>query len=163
GRVQPCWAFKGVDLLTPHERELRGVLGDFDTSLPGVAMNLMRQLQVANLAVTLGGKGCLLFRPREENRDQWFTNRLRSEYLPSLGQHVMDPVGAGDALLATMTLALSAGATLTQAGYLGSLAAALELAQLGNVPVTTERLLIALGQRPELENLHLGDSLAAAG
>ncbi len=151
-------AFEGVDLLTPHERELRGVMGDYDASLPGVAMNLMRQLRLSNLAVTLGAKGCLLFRPRETERDEWFTNRLRSEYMPTLGHHVIDPVGAGDALLATATLALSAGATLTQAGYLGSAAAAIQVAHLGNHIIDTNALLQWLGQRPELRQ-----SLSATG
>ncbi len=151
-------AFRGADLLTPHERELRSVLGDFDTSLPGVAMNLMRDLGLAHLAVTLDARGCILFRPRETERAHWFENRLRSEYLPSLAASVADPVGAGDALLATMTLALAGEATLAQAGYLGSADAALELARLGNHPVAAADLIQCLRQRPELN-----ETLAAAG
>ena len=52
--------------------------------------------------------------------------------------------GAGDALLATATLALGAGATLQQAAFVGSLAAAVEIGQVGNVPVHGDGLLDAL-------------------
>ena len=140
------------DLLTPTERELRAVSGDFEVSLPGVAMRLMRKLRVANLAVTMGHRGCVLFRPREGSRDGWFGSRLRSEYVPSLSGRVVDTVGAGDAFLAAATLALAFGSGLNRAGYVGAAAAGLELERLGNEPVDTEALLGWLRFRPELRD-----------
>jgi sugar/nucleoside kinase (ribokinase family) len=103
-----------LDLLTPTERELRAVSGDFEISIPGVAMRFMRKLRLANLAVTMGSRGCVLFRSREEDRDDWFGSRLRSEYVPSLSGHVVDTVGAGDAFLAAATLALASGTGLNR-------------------------------------------------
>lgn len=143
-------AMHGADLITPNERELRSVVGDFDRSLPTVVMELMKELRAANLAVTMGARGCVLFRPREENRSAWFTSRLRSEYLPTLAPHAIDPLGAGDAFLSAATLSLSCGATLTQAGYIGSAAAAVAVGRIGNQPVSTADLLAFLRQRPEL-------------
>ncbi|MCX5661529.1 MAG: PfkB family carbohydrate kinase [Planctomycetota bacterium] len=147
-------AFHNADLLTPNERELRSVVGDFDRSLPTVAISLMRQIGLKNLAVTMGARGCLLFRPREDAREDWFHSRLRSEYLPTLASRVIDPLGAGDALLATATLALAAGATLTQAGYLGSAAGAITVGRIGNNPVSTADLQNFLRHRPELAAGH---------
>ena len=139
-----------LDLLTPTERELRAVSGDFEISIPGVAMRFMRKLRLANLAVTMGSRGCVLFRSREEDRDDWFGSRLRSEYVPSLSGHVVDTVGAGDAFLAAATLALASGTGLNRAVYIGSAAAGLELEHLGNQPIDVDGLLGWLRHRPEL-------------
>jgi len=119
-------AFHGADLLTPSERELRSIVGDFEQSLPTVAFTLMKKLKLANLAVTMGKHGCVLFSPRETDPNQWYNSRLRSQYLPSLAKHAVDPMGAGDAFLASATLALASNATLTQAGFIASIGAAIE-------------------------------------
>jgi bifunctional ADP-heptose synthase (sugar kinase/adenylyltransferase) len=52
----------------------------------------------------------------------------------------IDPLGCGDALLATASLALASGGSLAAAALLGSLAAAIEVGQVGNVAVTTDSL-----------------------
>ena len=159
GPRRTLMAFRDADLLAPNERELRGVAGDFESSLPTVAMSVMRELSLANLAVTMGPRGCILFRPREEHKADWFTSRLRSEYLPTLASAAVDPLGAGDALLSASTLALAAGASLTQAGYIGSAAAAIAVSRIGNHPVFALDLQSFLQRRPEL----LTHTQAAAG
>lgn len=145
-------AMRGFDLLTPTERELRGALGDFEQSLPTVAHRLMSELGVGNLIVTMGRRGCVTFRPREEERGAWFRSRLRSEHVPALsgGGAAVDPVGAGDAMLAAAVLMRCTGATLAQAAYVGSAAAAIAVRRLGNQPVTRGDLIKWLGARPEL-------------
>jgi sugar/nucleoside kinase (ribokinase family) len=110
----------------------------------------MHELRLANLAVTMGRRGAVLFRPRESDPSQWFTGRLRSEYLPALSPYAVDPVGAGDAFLAAATLALTTGASLMQAGYLGSAASAIAVTRLGNEPVTRDQLIHWLTSRTEL-------------
>lgn len=163
GTRQTLLAMNGADLLTPTERELRSVLGGFDESLPGAAKQLMKQLNCPNLAVTLGARGCVLFRPRHDEPAQWFEGRLRSEYLPALSSHAVDPVGAGDAFLPTATLALSCGAGLMTAGYLASAAAAVAVNQLGNRPVGKTELLGYLAYRPELSAQSHGAQQVGAG
>jgi rfaE bifunctional protein kinase chain/domain/rfaE bifunctional protein nucleotidyltransferase chain/domain len=139
-----------VDLLKPTERELRGVMGDFEQSLPTVAAMLMGRQRIANMVVTMGPKGAVMFRPRESDKAQWFQSRLRSDYIPSLAGRVEDVVGAGDAMLATTTLAMAAGATLPQAVYLGSAASAIAISRVGNLRVSRDDLLQWLCFRPEL-------------
>jgi len=150
GARRSLLAMHEADLLTPTERELRSAMGDYDQSLPAVAMGVMKQLRAVNMAVTMGRRGCILFRPREDDPSKYYTSRLRSEYLPALAKHAVDPVGAGDAFLAAATLMLTAGATLTQAGYLGSAAAAVTIERVGNLPVSREQLLGYLATRREL-------------
>ena len=145
-------SMKNVDLLTPTERELRGVAGDFEQSLPTVAASMMKQLAVPNLIVTLGDRGAVMFHPRIDHPRKWFDARLRCEYLPAGADHVRDVVGAGDALLAASTLAQACGASLPQAGHLGSAAAAVAVSRLGNLPVSRDQLLGEIQHKPELMN-----------
>jgi len=72
---------------------------------------------------------------------------LRSEYLPALSSRTIDPLGCGDALLATSSLALACGGSLQTAALLGSLAAAVEVQSTGNVPITTDALFEMIAER----------------
>jgi len=143
-------SMRGFDLLTPTERELRAVAGDFDRSLPAVAGRLMQTLDVPTLLATMGDRGAVLFHPRDETPGQWFDRRLRSEYLPALVQRPVDVVGAGDALLACAVLARAAGANPPQSAYLGSLASAVAVMGMGNRQISGEGLLAQAMRQPEL-------------
>jgi rfaE bifunctional protein kinase chain/domain/rfaE bifunctional protein nucleotidyltransferase chain/domain len=137
--------FKNVDLLCPTEREVRETLHDFSTGINNVVYSLLAQTGAKQALITLGKQGLLVFdqcRPRKA--DESWERKLRSEYLPALATHAIDPLGCGDALLATATLALAAGGTVHAAAYLGSLAAAFEATRIGNQPITTEDLLSGL-------------------
>ncbi len=150
GPQQTFMAMSQVDLLTPSERELRSLVGDFEQSLPTIAATVMKKLKLANLAVTMGRHGCVLFRPREDDPAQWFNSRLRSQYLPSLVPHGIDPLGAGDAFLATATLALASGTSLSQAGFVASATAGLEASKVGNQPISVDELEAWLARQPNL-------------
>jgi bifunctional ADP-heptose synthase (sugar kinase/adenylyltransferase) len=152
-------AMHGIDLITPTEREVRGICGDFERSLPAVTMELMRGLSVRNVITTLGAKGSVLFHVREVAPAEWYEKRLRTQWLPALGDRVEDVVGAGDALLATATLAMLRGASLLQAGYLGSAAAAVSVSRVGNLPVSAAEIGRLLRERISPGS----PSLAAAG
>ncbi len=67
---------------------------------------------------------------------------------------VFDVTGAGDTVIATLTLALAAGAKLTEAAHLANLAAGLVVRKLGNATPTPEEL----AQAAELGTIGLGDS-----
>lgn len=157
GPRRSLMAMHRADLLTPTEAELRGIGGDPDGSLPSLASRIMQKLACPNLMVTLGARGTVLFRPREAEPAEWFKARLRSDYLPSLADRVVDVVGAGDAMLATATLAMTTGADLAQSAYLGSAAAALAVARLGNAPIDADTLLHWAHARPEL---HVNPTMA---
>lgn len=153
--VSGPWArltsFQHVDLLTPTERELRSSLADFDQGLSTAAWNLLKLTQARHLFVTLGKRGVVVFeRASQDPRTPEWSGRLRSEHLPSFASTIADRLGCGDAMLAASTLALACGANPVQAAYLGSAAAALELARPGNVPVDGDALRRWLHTRAEL-------------
>ena len=138
--------FTGVDLLCPTEREVRETLHDFGSGLGAVVSNLLRASQARQAMITLGKQGLVTFDwpgGTAESTD----GRLRSEYLPALSSRSIDPLGCGDALLATSSLVLASGGSLQAAALLGSLAAAVEVQSLGNVPITTDALCEMIAQR----------------
>ncbi|MBI4580620.1 MAG: adenylyltransferase/cytidyltransferase family protein [Planctomycetes bacterium] len=143
--------FTNATALCPTERELRSVLHDFEGGLSNVAWNAMHHTRARHMIVTLGRKGLVVFdRQSQDVSDPDWKSRLLGEYLPTLADHVVDPLGAGDALLAATTLAMAAGAGLMPSAYLGAAAAAIEVGRLGNVPVDAGSLRRWLAGRLEL-------------
>lgn len=143
--------FRNLDLLCPSEREMRSTLHDFEHGLSSVAWNLLHETQAKHLFVTLDKKGVVVFdRSSQDPHSPEWGSRLKSEHLPSFADRTVDRLGCGDALLAASTLALAAGAGLSHAAYLGNLAAAIEIARLGNIPVEADVLRRELRLRPEL-------------
>ena len=136
GRNANLLRFRGVDLLCPSEREAREAQHDFSGGLGAVVWNLLNSTEADKAIVTLGKQGLVTF----ERSDRAAGDRLHSEYLPALSPHGVDPLGCGDALLAAATLTLCAGGSLQAAALLGSIAAAIEVQEVGNIPVTAERI-----------------------
>jgi sugar/nucleoside kinase (ribokinase family) len=108
--------------------------------------NLLNETKSKKAIITLGKEGLVTF----DRNPRALDDRLRSEYLPALSTHAVDPLGCGDALLATASLTLAAGGSLQAASFLGSIAAALEVQELGNQPLSADRLLSYLHQRDTL-------------
>ncbi len=137
GKQSSLLRFRDVDLLCPTERGVRETRRDFSGGLGAVVWDLLNATAARQAIVTLGKQGLVTFDrdPADE------TGRLRSEYVPALAGRAIDPLGCGDALLATATLALAAGGSLQAAAYLGSVAAAVEVQHLGNHPVSADDLL----------------------
>jgi rfaE bifunctional protein kinase chain/domain/rfaE bifunctional protein nucleotidyltransferase chain/domain len=142
GRQGNLLRFRDVDLLCPTEREMRETLHDFSSGLGSVVWRLLQSTSARQAIITLGKRGLVTFARPEEPADP--NGRLSSEYLPALSTVAVDPLGCGDALLAAASLALSCGASLQQAAYLGAVSAAMEVRQLGNQPITAQTLSAAV-------------------
>ncbi len=121
--------FKGFDLITPNEREARFALADQDSVVRPLGVDLYRRAECKTLMLKLGDRGLITFRdhPVTEARS-FFT-------IDSFADRAVDPVGAGDALLAYATLAMVATRNDVVASILGSFAAAIECERNANLPV----------------------------
>lgn len=150
GRRGSLLSLHGLDLLCPSEVEAREALHLYDESIPGVAWELLSRTSGAQVLLTLGGDGLIAFdrlpEPPAEAAADPYRSRLRGQHIPALSGHPVDPLGCGDALLATATLARATGASLLAAGFLGSLAAACEAQRLGNIPIGAADLRAALAR-----------------
>jgi rfaE bifunctional protein kinase chain/domain len=131
--------FQGMRLLTPTEREARLALQDTDSGLVNLAEKLQQKTGSENVILTLGSEGILL-----HVHDGTI---FRTDQLPALNAAPKDVSGAGDCLFACTSLALCAGADIWRSAYLGSLAAACQVARVGNTPLTTAELVneLAIG------------------
>jgi len=131
--------FRGMKLITPTEREARLALRDSNSGLAVVAEALREQAQAENVIVTLGTEGILL---HAKNSEEWITDRL-----PAFNTAPKDPAGAGDCLLTCTAMALCSGMDIWQSVYLGSIAAACQVARVGNTPLTQVELISEIDYR----------------
>lgn len=127
--------FKDFDLITPNEREARFALGDQDSGIRPLASALYDAARCKTLILTLGERGVLTCSSADHESLDSFA------VVDSFADHVVDALGAGDALLAYATLAKLVTKSDAVATILGSLAAACECEVEGNIPVTPENVL----------------------
>lgn len=121
--------FKGMALVTPTEREARLSVRDYSSGLVSVALSLQDIAQADNVILTLGSEGILVQAPDIGDK------ALKTDRLPALNGNPIDVAGAGDSLLTAASLALAADASIWEAAYVGSLAAACQVARTGNIPL----------------------------
>jgi rfaE bifunctional protein kinase chain/domain len=147
GRQSTLLRFREVDLMCPTEREIRQTLNNFSSGLNAVVYELLERTKARAAMITLGKQGLCLFDDRKQVLPtQAWDRTLRTAYLPALSGNVIDPLGCGDALLATASLVLAAGGSTQAAAFLGSLAAGIEVQRVGNEPITTDQLLVLLNR-----------------
>lgn len=126
--------FQGFDLITPNEREARFALGDQDSGIRPLASQLYDKSACKLLMLKLGERGMLVCRGADhESLDSFYV-------IDTFVEHLVDPVGAGDALLAYSTLAMLVSQDDAEASILGAMAAACECEYDGNIPITTEAM-----------------------
>ena len=130
--------FKNVNLVTPTEHEVRVALRDTSSGIAKLTGDLSKKSICENIIVTLGGEG-IFIQNSGEKKGAPQTGRL-----PAFSQAAIDPAGAGDAFLVSAALALAAGGSIWTASWLGSIAAAIQVERLGNIPITYDELLMKL-------------------
>jgi rfaE bifunctional protein kinase chain/domain len=129
--------YNGASLLTPNRAEAflsAGFHIDHGAKVADVGAHLMDSLAIDALLITEGEAGMTLF----ERRDS-------AIHLPASARVVYDVTGAGDAVIATLALALGAGGSMRIATYLANLAGGLAVEQLGTATITTAALEGVLG------------------
>lgn len=132
--------FRGMDLLTPTEREARISTRNREDGLVVLAEDLRRQSDARNILLKLGEDGLLIHANDHENADGWLTDRV-----PALNDSPKDVAGAGDSLLIASALTLAAKGTIWEAACMGSLAAAIQVGRVGNTPIKYDELMQELG------------------
>jgi rfaE bifunctional protein kinase chain/domain len=130
--------FKQAALITATEREARLAVNDFKSGLQNVADRLVGKSGAHALIIKLGQEGCVIVKPEPQ---------LETSNLHALNRNPVDVAGAGDALLAAASLALVAGGNIWECAYLGSVAAALQVSRMGNVPLQFVELVNELNCR----------------
>ena len=127
--------FKGLDLITPTEREARVAARNREDGLVILAEQVQKHSGAKIVFLKLGAEGLLIHRDADE-KDSLITDRIGS-----LNCAPKDVAGAGDSMLIISALTLAKGGTVWEAAMLGSLAAAVQVSRVGNTPLNLEDLL----------------------
>jgi rfaE bifunctional protein kinase chain/domain len=129
----PLSFYQGASLLTPNTKEAEALAGESirdERSLLRVGSRILGETGARHVIVTRGKEGMAIF-----------TRGVRAVHsIPTFAREVYDVSGAGDTVIATLTLALSAGATVEEAAILGNLAAGVEVGKRGTATVSCEEI-----------------------
>ena len=117
--------YKNVDLLKPNKKE--AIEMTLKENIEDAGKKLM-DITGAQILITRGGEGMTLF------EYDGITN------FPAKAKNIFDVSGAGDTVLATLTLALISGASLKEAAELSNSAAAIVIEKPGVVAITLDEL-----------------------
>ena len=126
--------FRGMTAVTPNEGEVEAALGvsigNDRRRLESAGRTLLRRLGVKAVLITRGSHGMALFEPGQPTL-----------HIPIHGSdEVADVTGAGDTVIATFTLALSAGATPAEASRLANYAGGIVVMKQGTATVSAAEL-----------------------
>ena len=133
--------FQNASLLTPNQPDAQNAVGfSFDTPerLKQGGEDLLLLTGAKAILITRGPDGMVLFRKKQE-----------PFYLPAFNRSdVFDVSGAGDTVVATMTLAMVTGSSMEEAMALGNLAAGIVVRKSGTAVTSQEELLDNLERAP---------------
>jgi rfaE bifunctional protein kinase chain/domain len=124
-----CYA--GATLVTPnhHEAETathRRIRNDDDAR--DAARDFRARASCDAVLITRGEQG------------MWLSDAQAEGAIPAIAREVSDVTGAGDTVVATLALALAAGATMTEAAILANHAAGVVVGKFGPATLTTNEL-----------------------
>jgi rfaE bifunctional protein kinase chain/domain len=126
--------YRGLTACTPNESEVENTLGvtigDRLNVLERAGRALLARTRMQAVLVTRGSRGMALFQPHKP-----------TVHIPIFGSdQVADVTGAGDTVMATMTLAVAAGATFEEAARLANYAGGLVVMKRGTARVSAAEL-----------------------
>jgi len=127
--------YRGASIITPNKREAErasGLIISDDESLVRAGNRLLEQTGTEHVLITRGEEGMTLI------------GRGDYVHLSTLAREVFDVTGAGDTVIATLTLAVAAGATVREAAYLANHAAGIVVGKVGTAAATAEELRASL-------------------
>jgi len=125
--------YKGVSLITPNINEASfgtGIDINDEKTLLEAGKLLLKKLQCKAVMITRGDEGMSLF---EKNG--------KVSHIPTCAQEVYDVSGAGDTVIATLTLSHASGATLKDSAIIANHAAGVVVTKVGTAVVTQRDIL----------------------
>jgi D-beta-D-heptose 7-phosphate kinase/D-beta-D-heptose 1-phosphate adenosyltransferase len=135
-KVQHVPLFRGVSVITPNHHEAAAaarILVRSEADLVRVGQRLLSRLKAKAVLITRGEQGMSLF---EAGRPV--------THIPTFAREVYDVTGAGDTVMAGLSLALAAGAGMRDAAVLANCAAGVVVGKRGTATVSREELRAAL-------------------
>ena len=126
-------AYQPVTVITPNHQEAGEATGieiEDEESLLAAGRRLLEVVDCRAALITRGEEGMTLF-----------TDEGAVTHIPAVAREVYDVTGAGDTVIATLTLALSSGASFVESAVLANHAAGVVVGKLGTATVDRRELL----------------------
>jgi D-beta-D-heptose 7-phosphate kinase/D-beta-D-heptose 1-phosphate adenosyltransferase len=126
--------YQPVTVITPNHHEAAEAAGieelDGDAAVAEAGRRILGSIDCRAVLITRGDAGMSLF-----------TDDGQISHIPTVAREVYDVTGAGDTVLATLGLALVAGASLKEAAILANHAAGVVVGKLGTATLSRAELL----------------------
>ncbi|RME07341.1 MAG: D-glycero-beta-D-manno-heptose-7-phosphate kinase [Deltaproteobacteria bacterium] len=142
-KVENAPIYRGVTLITPNKLETERIAGveiGSVADLTRAGTRILDRLACDAVLVTRGEEGMSLF-----EKDDHAT------HIPTMAREVYDVTGAGDTVIATLALAVAAGATLLEGAILSNLAGGVVVGKVGTATVTPQEILENLKRFEDVE------------
>ena len=130
--------YRGATILTPNRKEAEqasGIAIVDETSLNLAAAKLLEYLNLSALLITRSEAGMSLFRPDSDPL-----------HIPTVAREVYDVTGAGDTVLAVLSLGLAAGLSFDDSAQLANTAAGIVVGKLGTSTLKPAEILDEIGR-----------------
>ena len=124
--------FKNFDLVCSTEKEARIAMQDNTSGIERIANQFIKTTNIKNFILKLGSDGFISYQNKK--------NTIKRIHFPALEPNPIDQAGAGDTLLATVAISLSAGFDFGEASALAACASSVAVQKMGNVPISLSDL-----------------------
>jgi D-beta-D-heptose 7-phosphate kinase/D-beta-D-heptose 1-phosphate adenosyltransferase len=124
--------YRGLTIITPNHHEAGAAAGRklvTEEDVLWAGRTLLKKLRLRAVLITRGEKGMALF-------EQGGGVTL----IPTVAREVYDVTGAGDTVIATLALALAAGASMPDAAAISNFAAGVVVGEVGTATIAATRL-----------------------
>ncbi len=125
--------FEKFSLLCPNEREARIALHEKDLDLESLSNQIIEKTRSQMLIMKLGPNGFIAY----DNTEKVVNNQA----FPALSINPVDVAGAGDSLLAVMSVGLSSSQKMMPTAAIACCMAALAVERMGNKPIKVDEIL----------------------
>lgn len=130
--------FRDASVITPNRHEATAAVG-FSIRSPADGLRaagfIRERYGIGAVVVTLGEQGMA------------FVARADADVIPTQARQVYDVTGAGDSVVAAISVALGRGMSMRQACLLANAAAGLQVARVGTSRVTWSEMMVAIDQQ----------------
>lgn len=128
--------YKNVTVFKPNRKETEDAFGiriKSNNDIKNAGLKILNKLNPKYALLTLGEEGIALF--EKGNTEQ---------RIPTKARKIADVSGAGDTVISTLTIALTAGANIYDAAYMANFSGGLVCQEVGIVPIEIDTLFNAI-------------------
>ena len=132
-KIEHFLQYKNVTCITPNLQEATVGMREHDVpegrAFVHLGQRILKKLKCGSVLITQGENGMTLFEPKD-----------RVTHIPTVAKEVFDVSGAGDTVVAVLTLALATKANILDAAYLANYAAGIVIGKLGTATTTLDEI-----------------------